>query len=144
MECSASGVRSWLKLLRVWLCWDANGRTHLSRQFPKAQKLHGQTSNYVFLNTENHLCFIFLLLSANCSVTVQTSVTFISLLETASIYLLAEQDMLWPLKGAQLILNLIALGQRRISSWQSLWYIVSTWLYFCEFTDYFCFDCRGK
>lgn len=79
-------------------------------------------SNYVFLNAENQLCFIFLLLSENCSVTVQTSVIFISFIEIACIYLLEELDTLWPSKGAQLILNL--LGQRRRSnSEQSLWHI---------------------
>lgn len=66
-------------------------------------------------------CFIFFLLSANRSVSVQISVICISLPEMASIYFLAELDTLWPSKGAQLGLNLLVLGQRRSgSSGQSL------------------------
>ena len=71
------------------------GKNTFKHAVPKGSETSWQScSNYVFLNTENQLCFILLLLSANCSVTVQTSVIFISLLEIASIYLLAELDTL--------------------------------------------------
>lgn len=78
--------------LRVWLCSDTNGKTRWSSQ--RLRNFMAKLFKSHLVNTENPLCFIFLLLSANCSFAVQTSVIFISFIEIESISLLAGLDTL--------------------------------------------------